>query len=113
MGLPGLRESLALAQAADSVADSVTAVALLYSLRIGSAPADADHRGAGAEPAGRTHRALLAASWRAVLGVEVFRSHGRRSAGSRAGHSTSLTTPLALIFGLKVVAKTVITHLAG
>jgi cation diffusion facilitator family transporter len=95
---------LALAQAADSVTDAVTAAAFLYSLRVSGRPADADH------PRGH-HRAepiaaLLAAVLAGVLAVEVF----REALGVlRGGAQPVMAWSLVAVFGVKIAAKTALS----
>lgn len=92
---------LALAQAADSVTDAVTAAAFLYSLRVAVLPADANH------PRGH-HRAepiaaLLAAVLAGVLAVEVFREAMRAIGGDVIPR---MEWSLAAVFTVKLAAKT-------
>jgi len=99
---------LALAQAADSITDTFTALALLYSLRVGAAPADEDHPGGHhrAEPIA----ALLAAVLAGVLAVEVFRT---ALSALHAGEQPVLGIPLAVVFGIKIVTKSILSSLSG
>lgn len=95
---------LALAQAADSVTDSFTALALLYSLRVAAAPADANHPHGHqrAEPIA----ALVAAVLAGVLAVEVC----RQAIGALLGAAEPrMAWPLVLVFTLKVLGKSVIS----
>ncbi|MDH5672942.1 MAG: cation diffusion facilitator family transporter [Myxococcales bacterium] len=99
---------LALAQAADSFTDAFTALALLYSLHVGSQPADAEH------PRGH-HRAepiaaLVAAVLAGVLAVEVF--HRALDALSTETPAV-MGWPLAAAFAVKVVAKTLLSSVSG
>jgi cation diffusion facilitator family transporter len=91
---------LALAQAADSVTDSLTAAAFLFSLRVGARPADADH------PRGH-HRAepiaaLVAAVLAGVLAVEVFRE---ALAALLSDARPVMAWPLATVIAVKAVFK--------
>lgn len=92
---------LALAQAADSITDAVTASAFLYSLRVAVRPADADHPGGHhrAEPIA----ALLAAVLAGVLAVEVFREAVRALGGDAR---PQMEWSLAAVFMVKLTAKT-------
>lgn len=103
-----LDSKLALAQAADSFTDSFTASALLYSLRVGAAPADPEHpRGHGrAEPIA----ALVAAVLAGVVAIEVAREAITAMGGAQR---PNMHAALAVIFGAKVIAKIAIMLLAG
>jgi len=98
---------LALAQCADSVTDAFTALALLYSLRIGAQPADAEH------PAGHQRAepiaALMAAVLAGVLAFEVFR---QAVEALTLGSTPRMRWPLAAVFALKVVAKAIMMSLS-
>ena len=99
---------LAFAQAADSVSDVGTGVALAYAVRVASDPADEEH------PAGH-HRAepiaaLLVAVMAGVLGVEVARG-AVLALADRA--QPILEWPLAAAFAAKVVAKGAIAGAAA
>jgi len=91
---------LALAQAADSLADVFTASALHYSMRVAATPPDENH------PHGH-HRAepiaaLLAAVMAGVLATEVLRS----AVGTLLGEPrVELALPLALAFVAKILGK--------
>lgn len=98
---------LALAQAADSISDMFSGVALIWAVRQSSLPADADHPlGHGrAEPLA----ALVVAVLAGVLAVEVLRT------GILAvieGATPLLDWPLAAVFAAKVGFKAVVTGLA-
>ena len=102
-----LQSQLALAQGADSLFDVATAGMLLWAVRVGQEPPDAEH------PFGH-HRAepiaaLIAAVMAGVLAVEVIRSAvGALLTGDRA----RLELWLVGVFAAKVVAKTLIGQLA-
>ena len=91
---------LALAQAADSLTDAVLAFAFLYSLRVSALPADANHPGGHqrAEPLA----ALLAAIVAGVLAFEVFRE---AVTALTSAASPTMSWLLAIVFGVKVIAK--------
>lgn len=94
---------LALAQAADSMADAFTGVVLLYSVHVAAQPPDDEH------PLGHRRAepiaALLAAMMAGVLAVEVLRS---AIEALLAGSHPVLEWPLAAVFGAKIAAKFVL-----
>lgn len=94
---------LALAQAADSMADAFTGIVLLYSVHVASQPPDDEH------PLGHRRAepiaALLAAMMAGVLAVEVLRS---AIEALMAGSQPELAWPLAVVFGAKIAAKLVL-----
>lgn len=95
--------NLALAQGADSFTDAFTALALLYSIRIASLPADAGHPLGHhrAEPIG----ALVAAVFAGVVAFKVL----SEAAVAIAGHPAPIMSwSLAIIFGCKFIAKWII-----
>ena len=102
-----LDSQLALAQAADSFTDAFTALALLYSLRIGAAPADREHpRGHGrAEPIA----ALVAAVLAGIVALEVARE---AIAALTTSSQPQMHWALAMIFAVKVLAKAIIAVLS-
>ncbi|MDD9942782.1 MAG: cation diffusion facilitator family transporter [Myxococcales bacterium] len=99
---------LGLAQAADSVADSLTALALLYSLTLAARPADEDH------PRGHQRAEPLAALFAAMMtGVLSFQVLSASIAAIRAGSSPTMDWPVAFVFTLKFVARLVMSVAAG
>lgn len=94
---------LALAQAADALADAVVTLALLWSLRVARTPPDAGHPFGhhDAEPLG----ALVAAAAAAVLSFEVVRSAIETIAG---GTEARLDGPVAVVFGVRVLLRTAV-----
>jgi cation diffusion facilitator family transporter len=98
---------LGLAQAADSVADSLTAFALLYSLWLVARPADANHpRGhQRAEPLA----ALFAAVMAGVLAVEVLREAVAALSGAAR---PDMRWPLAIVFAVKLCARVAMSLIA-
>jgi cation diffusion facilitator family transporter len=99
---------LALAQASDALTDTFVTVALLWALRLAEKPPDEDHPFGhdGAEPLA----ALLAAAVAAVLAVEVLRS----AIGTLVeGRQATLSLPIALAFGLRVLLRGAVVALAA
>lgn len=102
-----LHSQLALAQGADSLFDVATASMLLWAVRVGQEPPDAEH------PFGH-HRAepiaaLVAAVMAGVLAIEVIRS----ALGALwSGDHARLELWLVGVFGAKVAAKVIIGQLA-
>lgn len=98
---------LALAQAADSLADVFTATALLVSIRIAAQPADREH------PLGHQRAepiaALMAAVIAGVLAVEVLRDAIGALVG---GVQPRLDLPLLAIFATKALIKVAIAAAA-
>ncbi|MDD9935393.1 MAG: cation diffusion facilitator family transporter [Myxococcales bacterium] len=103
-----LDSKIALAQAADSFTDSFTSLALLYSLRVGAAPADREHpRGHGrAEPIA----ALVAAVLAGVVAIEVIRE---AIDALTSASQPNMHIALAGLIGVKLVGKAVIAVLSG
>ncbi len=95
---------LALAQAADSLSDSLGGIALLFALRTSARAADEDHPHghSRAEPIG----ALVVAVLVGVLSIEVLR------AALTSAEQPSLDWPVMGAFVAKIAFKTVITLLA-
>lgn len=98
---------LALAQAADSLVDMLTAAALWWAVRISRAPPDDDHPVGhhAAEPLG----ALLVAVFAGALAVEVSTS---AIEALKTGATPQLDPILAVAFAIKVVAKVFISRSA-
>lgn len=94
------RSQLALAQAADSVADTLAGGVLLWAMRQSSRPADAEHPHghSGAEPIG----ALVVAVLAGVFAIEVARESIVALAGAERAE---LDAAVALAFGAKVIFK--------
>lgn len=94
---------LALAQAADSLADTLGAAALLWAVRASARPPDEEH------PTGHARAesiaALIVAVLVGVLAVEVLRSAVAALAGSTP---VKLDWPVAAVFAAKVGFKAVI-----
>lgn len=98
---------LALAQAADSLVDTLTAATLWWAVQISREPPDEDHPAGhhAAEPLG----ALLVAVLAGALALEV----GSRAVEAlRTGAVPRLDPLLAGVFGAKVLAKIVISRVA-
>lgn len=101
------RSQIALAQAADSLADMLAGGALAWAVRQASQPADEDHPlgQARAEPLA----ALMVAVLAGVLAVEVLRNAVMAIA---SGAEAELDWPVAGVFAAKVAFKSVIVVLA-
>lgn len=98
---------LALAQAADSVVDTLTAAGLWWAVRISRAPPDDDHPAGHhvAEPLG----ALMVALFAGALAVEVAT---RAVEALRLDVTPELDFALAAVFAAKVVVKVFISRSA-
>jgi len=95
---------LALAQAADSLADCILALALLWAIHVAAAPADENHPHGhhGAEPIAALVTAVLAG----VLAMEVVSS----AVGALArGDHPILSWSLAIAFGVKLAFKVAVS----
>ncbi|MBX3273480.1 MAG: cation transporter [Sandaracinaceae bacterium] len=91
---------LALAQAADSLLDVLTAAALAWAVRVAARPPDASH------PAGHHRAEPLAALLTAVVAGGLALEVVREALGAILGESrVELGWPLAAIFGVKLVGK--------
>ncbi len=101
------RSQLALAQAADSLSDCLGGFVLAWAVRTSAQPADADHPHghARAEPIA----ALVVAVLVGMLSVEVFRTS---VAALWDGTEHGLDAPVAAVFVVKIVFKTIIAVLA-
>lgn len=96
---------LALAQAADSLSDSLGGIALVFALRTSAQAADEEHPHghSSAEPIG----ALVVAVLVGVLAIEVFR------AALTTAERPTLDWPVTAAFVCKIAFKLVITALAS
>jgi cation diffusion facilitator family transporter len=101
------QSQIALAQAADSVQDVVTAIGLLWALRISVRPPDASHPFGhqGAQPVA----ALIVAVLAALLGFEVL---GKAITALLNDQHAGLGWPIVAVLTVKVVAKGVLVTLA-
>lgn len=101
------RSQLALAQAADSIADMLAGVALAWAVRQSAQPPDDDH------PLGHAHAepiaALVVAVLAGVLAVEVLRAAVVAILGEA---EPDLGWPVVAVFGAKVIFKATILGLA-
>jgi ferrous-iron efflux pump FieF len=100
--------ALALAQAADSLSDSLTGLGLLWALRLSRKPPDDEHHYGhqGAQPIA----ALVVAMLVAALALEVAL---QAVEALRSGASPSLGWPVAAALGSKVAIKLVFVRLAS
>ncbi len=98
---------LALAQAADSVADVLTAGALLWAVRLSQEPADENHPFGhqGAQPLA----ALVVAVLAGVLAAQVLRE---AVTALTTDHQPTVTWPLLSALGAKVALKTALASIA-
>jgi len=98
---------IALAQAADSAQDVITAIGLLWALRISARPPDASHPFGhqGAQPVA----ALIVAVLAALLGFEVL---GKAITALITKSHATLGWPIVAVLCVKVVAKGVLVTLA-
>lgn len=101
------QSQIALAQAADSIADMLSGGALAWAVRQASQPADEDHPlgHARAEPLA----ALVVAVLAGVLAVEVLRNAVMAIV---SGAEAELDWPVAAVFAAKVAFKSVIVGLS-
>lgn len=98
---------LALAQAADSLSDLLTALGLTWAVRVGARPADADH------PFGHRSAQPIAALFTAMMAGALSVSVFREALGAlHEARPPQLDAPLAVAFGLKVVAKMLLSRWA-
>ncbi|MEX1363407.1 MAG: cation diffusion facilitator family transporter [Nannocystaceae bacterium] len=99
---------LALAQAADSLADALTGVGLLWALRVSRRPPDDEHPYGhhGAQPVA----ALVVAMLVGALAIEVLVD---AVSALRTGHAAALGWSIAAGIGVKVVIKTVFVRLSS